>query len=214
MKTIKTIDIETIRNLDKNNYAQCGNSFFNNIMQAREMVRTIQNSGGGLDKKRMEQVEEWSAQIEEANTILNEKRTEFGAVAPPGEGIDKPSGGYQNNNSSSFDEKALQVLSIQNNEQVLKKRKEDLIQIKQVANQVKVITDVMKTEVYQQGSNLGTIEDNFVGIGGNMEKAYEEIIKANKLSKKNQHKMCFFIFLALFVAAIIIGLILYLIGIF
>lgn len=98
------------------------------------MVRTIQNSGGGLDKKRMEQVEEWSAQIEEANTILNEKRTEFGAVAPPGEGIDKPSGGYQNNNSSSFDEKALQVLSIQNNEQVLKKRKEDLIQIKQVAN--------------------------------------------------------------------------------
>ena len=64
----------------------------------------------------------------------------------------------------------------------------------------------MKTEVYQRGSNLGTIEDNVVGIAGNTEKANE--------SKKNQHKMCFFIFLALFVAAIIIGLILYLIGIF
>ena len=99
-------------------------------------------------------------------------------------------------------------------EQVMKKRKEDLIAIKQTANQVKDLTEVMKTDVMQQGEMLGSIENNIVEINENAGKANQEIIKANETSKKNQHKMCFFLFLALFVAAIVIGLILYLVGVF
>ena len=106
-------------------------------MQARQLVRNIQNNSGGLDKRQKDKVAQWSELIELANDILNSKRNEFGGSAPTNYG--QSSSG--NNNQGGFDDNDLQVLSVQNNEAVMKKRKEDLIAIKQAANQVKDLTE-------------------------------------------------------------------------
>lgn len=58
--------------------------------------------------------------IEEANDLMNEKRKQYGGDLPQSE---QQSGGYQSNKPEGFDDKDLQVLSIQNNEQVMKKRR-------------------------------------------------------------------------------------------
>ena len=96
----------------------------------------------------------------------------------------------------------------------MKKRKEDLIAIKQAASQVKDLTEVMKTDIYEQSNNIASIENNVIETVEQTDKANKEIIKANELSKKNKKKMCCFLFIAIVVAIILIGLILFILGVF
>ena len=105
-------------------------------MQARQLVRNIQNNSGGLDKRQKDKVAQWSELIEQANDILNSKRNEYWGSAPTNYGQNS-----SDNNQGGFDDNDLQVLSVQNNEAMMKKRKEDLIAIKQAANQVKDLTE-------------------------------------------------------------------------
>ena len=179
-------------------------------MQARQLVRNIQNNSGGLDKRQKDKVAQWSELIELANDILNSKRNEFGGSAPTNYGQNSSG----NNNQGGFDDNDLQVLSVQNNEAMMKKRKEDLIAIKQAANQVKDLTEVMKTDIYEQSYNVASIENHVIETVEQTDKANKEIIKANELSKKNKKKMCCFLFIAIFVAIILIGLILFILGVF
>ena len=207
-KKMNNINVEVIRDLSKDDYQEVADSYFNNIMQARQLVRNIQNNSGGQDKRQKDKVAQWSGEIETANDLLNNKRNEFGGSAPPNYSQSS------SNNQGSFDDKDLQVLSIQNNEAVMRKRKEDLIAIKQAANQVKDLTEVMKTDIHEQADNIASVENNVLEVVDQTDKANKEMIKANELSKKNQKKMCCFIFIVIFVAAILIGLILYMTGVF
>lgn len=135
-KKMNNINVEVLRDLSKEDYQEVADSSFNNIMQARQLVRNIQNNSGGLDKRQKDKVAQWSQLIEQANDILNSKRNKYGGSAPT-----NYSQSSSDNNQGGFDDNDLQVLSVQNNEAVMKKRKEDLIAIKQAANQVKDLTE-------------------------------------------------------------------------
>ena len=50
-KKMNNINVEVIRDLSKDDYQEVADSYFNNIMQARQLVRNIQNNSGGQDKK-------------------------------------------------------------------------------------------------------------------------------------------------------------------
>ena len=135
-KKMNNINVEVLRDLSKEDYQEVADSSFNNITQARQLVRNIQNNSGGLDKSKNDKVAQQSQLIELANDILNSKRNEYGGSAPTNYGQNS-----SDNNQRSFDDNDLQVLSVQNNEAMMKKRKEDLIAIKQAANQVKDLTE-------------------------------------------------------------------------
>ena len=82
-KKMNNINVEVIRDLSKDDYQEVADSYFNNIMQARQLVRNIQNNSGGQDKRQKDKVAQWSGEIETANDLLNNKRNEFGGSAPP-----------------------------------------------------------------------------------------------------------------------------------
>ena len=134
--------------------------------------------------------------VKEATNVY--KNAESNAV----EQANKENNGSEMKRKSTFG-KVLLLVSVQKNDEALKARRKDLVKIKD-------LTEGMKTELQEQGEKINTIETH-VGITvENTGKAKNEIDKSNELSKKNRNKMFFFIFLVILVAAIIIGLILYL----
>ena len=104
----------------------------------------------------------------------------------------------------------LKVINLQNNEEILKRRRKDLEEIKQTSHQLKDLTNVMKENAIEQGDNLNSIENHIIEVNDNVEKANQEMVKANELSKKNRNKAIWLILIIVFVCIVIGGLIVYL----
>lgn len=84
------------------------------------------------------------------------------------------------------------IMDLKNNEDILKKRREDLENIHQASQQIKEISDKMAQDVNEQGALLNNIENNVVEAEENAHKAKKEVIEANKISKSNKKKCVIF----------------------
>lgn len=104
------------------------------------------------------------------------------------------------------------VMDLVNNKEVLDKRREELENIHKTAALLKDTTDQMAVNVNKQGAMLDEIETNVITSKDNAEKAKQEIIKADELSRGNRKKLLCLLFIILVaiggIAAIVLSLVL------
>ena len=95
------------------------------------------------------------------------------------------------------------IQDLQNNQEIIDKREEQLQEIHGVSSQIKDMTVTMVNKVNEQGAILDTIEGNVVQSEDNAKKAKQEIKKADEMSKGNNKRMyCFIAIIAIVILAI------------
>ena len=95
------------------------------------------------------------------------------------------------------------IQDLQNNQEILDQRSNQLQEIHGVSSQIKDMTDTMVNKVNEQGAILDTIEGNVVQSEDNAKKAKQEIKKADEMSKSNNKRMyCFIAIIAIVILAI------------
>ena len=95
------------------------------------------------------------------------------------------------------------IQDLQNNQEIIDKREEQLQEIHGVSSQIKDMTATMVNKVNEQGAILDTIEGNVVQSEDNAKKAKQEIKKADEMSKGNNKRMyCFIEIIAIAILAI------------
>ena len=95
------------------------------------------------------------------------------------------------------------IQDLQNNQEIIDKREEQLQEIHGVSSQIKDMTVTMVNKVNEQGAILDTIEGNVVQSEDNAKKAKQEIKKADEMSKGNNKRMyCFIAIIAIAILAI------------
>ena len=80
-------------------------------------------------------------------------------------------------------------MKFESNDEVLKKRTEELEKVKQISSQVASITDKMKMKIDEQGIMLNDIEGNIQNVEDNAEKGLKEIKKTEFKSKKKKKRL-------------------------
>lgn len=94
-------------------------------------------------------------------------------------------------------------MKYENNEEIMKKRREELEKVKKISYQVASITNDMKMKINEQGIMLDDIENNVTNVQDNTQKAHKEITKTefrSKKKKKNLFKLwCFILILFLII---------------
>jgi methyl-accepting chemotaxis protein len=116
------------------------------------------------------------------------------------EGNKKPRG--------SFRESRLVVQELVDNSEYLRKRQEELEDIKKISTQVKEITQVMASEVTNQAVGLKSIEDSVTQANLNVHKAEFEIEQAEKITRGGGKKICCLLWLIIFLVTSIIAIVL------
>src|SRR5690606_12190827 len=96
--------------------------------------------------------------------------------------------------TNSYRDSKLMVKDIAENQEYLKKRQEELEQIKKVSSQIKEMTVHMRTEVQKQGEQLTTIETHVIEAHDNAKKAEVEIQTAEKETRKSGRCLCWIAF--------------------
>jgi hypothetical protein len=104
----------------------------------------------------------------------------------------------QRRNKGSFRESRLVVQELVDNSEYLRKRQEELEDIKRISSQVKDITQVMVVEVNNQSVGLKSIEDSITQASLNVTKAEFEIEQAEKITRKSRNKICCLFLLVIF----------------
>lgn len=92
--------------------------------------------------------------------------------------------------SNKESEHQIMAQDLLNNQEVLQQRRKELEEIHKTAAVLKDTTDQMVLDVNNQGAQLDEIEANVITSKENAEKAKDEIIKADNISKGNRKKMC------------------------
>lgn len=96
------------------------------------------------------------------------------------------------------EEKGQEILQdLMNNKDVLMERRKNLEEIHKTAANLKSITDQMAIDVNNQGAILDEIEAKVEDSKDKAEKAKEEIIAADKISKSNKKCYSFFVLLSI-----------------
>ena len=94
-------------------------------------------------------------------------------------------------------------MKYENNEEIMKKRSEELEKVKKISSQVASITNDMQMKINEQGIMLDDIENNITNFQDNTQKAHKEITKTefkSKKKKKNLFKLwCFILILFLII---------------
>ena len=89
------------------------------------------------------------------------------------------------------------VMDLMNNKEVLEQRRKELQNIHKTAAMLKDTTDKMAADVNKQGAVLDEIETHVITSHENAQKAKEEIVKADEISRGNRKKMLCLIFIIL-----------------
>ena len=100
------------------------------------------------------------------------------------------------------------TLNLMENDELLKKRREELQEIHKLSGLVKDTTDKMAQEMTKQGEQLNDIEARVDVAEKNVEVAHKEINKANELSKGNNRRNCFIVIIVVVVIAVILAIVL------
>ena len=81
----------------------------------------------------------------------------------------------------------LKMIEISNNEEMLKKRTNELIDIKNISAQVAEMSTSMGIEINEQGKKLDTIESNIEKTEENTKKAYKEALETEVIVNKRHN---------------------------
>ena len=96
------------------------------------------------------------------------------------------------------------LMNLMSNKEVLEQRRKDLENIHKTAAILKDTTDKMAADVNKQGAVLDEIETHVIVSNENAQKAKQEIIKADEISRGNRKKMiCLLLIIFLAIGGII-----------
>ena len=98
----------------------------------------------------------------------------------------------------------IQIYKLDNNSKYLEKRREELLNIQQIASQVNSLTKDMNQTVEKQGENLNSIEENIEEMEKNVEEGHKIIKDIARAHKANRKRLCCIFFMILFVIIVII----------
>ena len=98
----------------------------------------------------------------------------------------------------------LKITEFSNNEELLQKRTNELITIKNISAQVAEMSTKMGVEINEQGKKLDTIEGNVDETEENTKKAYKETLDTEIIMNKSKKKLyCLAIMIILMIALIV-----------
>ena len=98
----------------------------------------------------------------------------------------------------------LKITEFSNNEELLQKRTNELITIKNISAQVAEMSTKMGVEINEQGKKLDTIEGNVDETEENTKKAYKEALETEIIMNKSKKKLyCLAIMIILMIALIV-----------
>ena len=98
----------------------------------------------------------------------------------------------------------LVMKEISNNEEMLQKRTEELLEIKNISAQVAEMSTSMGIVINEQGKKLDTIESNVERTEENTKKAYKEALETEIIVNKSKKKLyCLAFFIILLISLII-----------
>ena len=141
-----------------------------------------------IDKKKL------SEKKKEYNQIINQLDSRLSISVP----LFSNDNEHLNNNNLHSQFKVKEYYS---NGEILKKRTEELINVKIISSQVASITNDIKMEINEQGIMLNDIEENIRNVDENTNKGLNEIKQieeVNRKSKKYLYFMCIIIIVLLF----------------
>ncbi len=141
-----------------------------------------------IDKKKL------SEKKKEYNQIINQLDSRLSISVP----LFSNDNEHLNNNNLDSQFKVKEYYS---NGEILKKRTEELINVKIISSQVASITNDIKMEINEQGIMLNDIEENIRNVDENTNKGLNEIKQieeVNRKSKKYLYFMCIIIIVLLF----------------
>ena len=101
-------------------------------------------------------------------------------------------------------EQGLKMIDLTNNEEMLKKRTNELLDIKNISAQVAEISTSMGIEINEQGKKLDSIESNIERTEENTKKAYKEALETEIIVNKSKKKLyCLAILIILLISLIV-----------
>ena len=101
-------------------------------------------------------------------------------------------------------EQGLKIIDLTNNEEMLKKRTNELLDIKNISAQVAEISTSMGIEINEQGKKLDSIESNIERTEENTKKAYKEALETEIIVNKSKKKLyCLAILIILLISLIV-----------
>ena len=108
--------------------------------------------------------------------------------------------------SQQENEKAqgLKILELSNNKEMLEKRTNDLLEIKNISSQVAEMSTNIGIEINNQGKMIDTIENNVDETEENTKKAYKEALETEIIMNKSKKKLyCLAIMIFLLLGVIV-----------
>ena len=98
----------------------------------------------------------------------------------------------------------LKITELSNNDEMLQKRTNDLIEIKSISAQVAEMSNKMSIEINEQGKKLDSIENNVDDTGENTKKAYKEALETEIIMNKSKKKLyCLALMIILLISLIV-----------
>ena len=98
----------------------------------------------------------------------------------------------------------LKITELSNNDEMLQKRTNDLIEIKSISAQVAEMSNKMSIEINEQGKKLDSIENNVDDTEENTKKAYKEALETEIIMNKSKKKLyCLALMIILLISLII-----------
>ena len=104
-------------------------------------------------------------------------------------------------------EQGLKIKEFSNNEEMLRKRTDDLIEIKSISAQVAEMSTKMGIEINEQGKKLDSIENNIDETEENTKKAYKEALETEIIMNKSKKKLYCLALMIIFLLVLIVYII-------
>ena len=98
----------------------------------------------------------------------------------------------------------LKILELSNNEEMLQKRTNEILEIKHISSQVAEMSTNIGLEVHEQGKKLDTIENNVDETEENTKKAYKEALETEIIMNKSKKKLYCLAIMIFFLLALIV----------
>ena len=101
-------------------------------------------------------------------------------------------------------EQGIKIKEFSNNDEMLQRRTNDLIEIKNISAQVAEMSTTIGLEINEQGKKLDSIENNVDETEENTKKAYKEALETEIIMNKSKKKLyCLAFFLVLLISLIV-----------
>ena len=101
----------------------------------------------------------------------------------------------------------LKIMELSNNDEMLQKRTNDLIEIKSISAQVAEMSSKMSIEINEQGKKLDSIENNVDDTEENTKKAYKEALDTEIIMNKSKKKLYCLALMIIFLLVLIVYII-------